>query len=81
MRIEELRSEFHELIDQINDPALLEQFYGAINQSIHSENSLWNSLSPERQQDILTAYEESEDESNLISLSDIKEKYKEWPLK
>ncbi|HEY0244251.1 MAG TPA: hypothetical protein VGC01_01700 [Mucilaginibacter sp.] len=81
MKLKELKSEFHELIDQVNDPELLLQFYDAISQSVKPENSLWQSLSIERQLEVLAAFEESENEENLISLSEIKSKYKEWPLK
>ena len=81
MKLAALKSEFHELIDQINDPEILVQFYDAINRSVNFEGSLWQSLSAEQQQDILIAYEESEDEANLVPLSAIKSKYKEWPLK
>jgi hypothetical protein len=81
MKLAALKSEFHELIDQINDPEILVQFYDAINRSVNSEGSLWRSLSAEQQQDVLTAYEESEDEVNWIPFSEIKAKYKEWPLK
>jgi hypothetical protein len=81
MKIETLKSEFHELIDQIHDPEILGQFYDAISRSIHSENSLWQSLTKEQQQGVLIAYEESEDETNLIPLSVIKSKFDKWPLK
>jgi hypothetical protein len=81
MKIEALKSEFHELIDQINDPEILTQFYDAINRSITSDSSLWQSLSKEQQQEVLIAYEESDDESNLVSLSAIRSKFDKWPLK
>jgi hypothetical protein len=64
------------LIDRINDPTILTQFYDAISQSVNSEGSLWNSLTSEQQQQVLEAYEESEDESNLIPLSVIRSKFK-----
>ncbi|MGY3213169.1 hypothetical protein [Mucilaginibacter sp. HD30] len=76
MKIELLKSEFHELIDRINDPTILTQFYGAISQSVNSEGSLWTSLSSDQQQQVLEAYEESEDESNLIPLSVIRSRFK-----
>ncbi len=76
MKIEVLKSEFHELIDRINDPAILTQFYDAISQAVNSEGSLWNSLTSDQQQQVLEAYEESEDESNLIPLSVIRSKFK-----
>ena len=75
MKIEVLKSELHELIDRINDPALLTQFYDAISQSVNTEGSLWNSLSSDQQRQVLEAYEESEDESNLIPLSVIRSKF------
>jgi hypothetical protein len=74
MKLTALKSEFHELIDQINDPELLLQFYDAISLSIKQESS-WKLLSAERQQEILTAYEESEDEANLIPFQEIKSKF------
>ena len=76
MKLAELKSEFHNLIDQVENPQILEQFYDALSNSIKSGSSLWNSLTPEQQQDVLIAYEESEDESNLVSLSEIKSKFK-----
>lgn len=81
MKLEELKSDFHNLIDQINDPELLSQLYDVLNQSKQLENSLWQSLSPEMRKEVLEAYNESEDDANLISLQDIKLKNKEWPLK
>ncbi|MGF7080003.1 hypothetical protein [Mucilaginibacter sp. UYCu711] len=81
MKIETLKSEFRELIDQINDQEILAQFYDALNRSVSTEGSLWQSLTKEQKQAVLLAYDESDDEANLVSLSSIKSKYKEWPLK
>ncbi|MES2426633.1 MAG: hypothetical protein V4560_06645 [Bacteroidota bacterium] len=81
MKIEVLKSEFHDLIDQIDDPEILMQFYDAISRSVTSEHTLWQSLSKEQQQEVLIAYEESENDANLVSLSAIKSKFNQWPLK
>ena len=81
MKLAELKSEFHSLIDQINDPELLSQFYDIISQHVNVDNSDWQSLSPKQQQELLDAYESSEDEDNLIPLSVIEAKYKQGPLK
>jgi DNA repair ATPase RecN len=81
MKLAELKSDFHSLIDQINDPELLSQFYDIISQHVNVDNSDWQSLSPKQQQELLDAYESSEDEDNLIPLSVIEAKYKQWPLK
>ena len=76
MKIDLLKSEFHELIDKINDPDILTQFYDAISQSVNNEGSLWNSLTADQQQQVLDAYEKSDDESNLIPLSAIRSKFR-----
>jgi hypothetical protein len=76
MKLAELKSEFHSLIDQIQDPEILEQFYDALSNSTKPHNSLWESLNAEQQQGVLTAFEESEDEANLVPLSEIRSKFK-----
>jgi hypothetical protein len=78
MKLATLKSEFHNLIDQTNDPEIIEQFYKAMSESLRSDGSLWRSLSTEQQKGVLDAYEESEDENNLISLDEIKAKYANW---
>jgi hypothetical protein len=75
MKLAELKSEFHTLIDKIENPGVLEQFYNGLNNSIKPDNSLWSSLTLKQQEEVLLAYEESEDETNLISLSSIKSKF------
>jgi TRAP-type C4-dicarboxylate transport system substrate-binding protein len=42
------------------------------------ENSIWESLSATQQQALLEAYEDSENENNLIPFSQIIEKYNNW---
>jgi len=80
MKIEAIKAEFHELINHVDDPELLLQFYDAINRSVQP-GSLWQSLSKEQQQGVLDAYDESEEESNLIPYATLQAKYKEWPSK
>ncbi|HWD87670.1 MAG TPA: hypothetical protein VG367_06050 [Mucilaginibacter sp.] len=76
MKLAELRSDFHLLIDKIEDPEILEQFYDALSNSVKPNNSLWATLTLEQQKGVLEAYEESEDEDNLVPLSVIKSKFK-----
>lgn len=78
MKLAALKSEFHDLIDRADNPEIIEQFYAAMSQSLKADGAIWNSLSPEQQQGVLDAYEESEDESNLISFEEIKAKYANW---
>jgi hypothetical protein len=75
MKIDVLKSEFHNLIDQIDNPELPEQFYDAISLSIKPDNYSWKSLSTQQTQEVLNAYEDSEDETKVIPSSDIKSKY------
>ena len=70
MQLVEIRSEFHPLIDRINDPEILEQFLNALNSSVDRRSSVWDSLTEEQRQGVLDAYEESENDENLIPLAD-----------
>jgi hypothetical protein len=78
MKLAELKTEFHSLIDQTNDPKIIEQFYNAMSQSLSADGAMWRSLTPIQQKQVLEAYEDSEDENNLISLDEIKAKYDKW---
>jgi hypothetical protein len=71
MQLVEIRSEFHSLIDKINDPGILEQFYNALNSSVDKSSGVWASLMDEQKQGVLDAYQESENNENLIPLTDI----------
>jgi len=55
MELVELKSEFHSLIDKINDPDVLEQFYNALNSSVDKKSSVWDSLTEEQKQGVLDA--------------------------
>lgn len=68
MQLVEIKSQFHSLIDKVNDPQILEQFYNALNSSVDKRSSVWDSLTDEQRQGVLDAYEESENEENLIPL-------------
>ena len=78
MKLAELKEEFHSLIDKTNDPEVIEQFLGAMNQSLNSNGSIWRSLSPAQQQIILDAYEESKNDDNLTTLDELKARYENW---
>ncbi|WP_121247003.1 hypothetical protein [Mucilaginibacter phyllosphaerae] len=78
MKLAELKSEFHSLIDRTNDPEIIEQFLGAMNQSLNADGALWKSLSPAQQQSVLDAYEESKDDDNLTTLEQLKRRYANW---
>jgi hypothetical protein len=76
MSIKELKNDFHNLIDNINDIELLKNYYDGLTISLNSR--LGNELSEEGKKEILLAYEESEDGSNLIDNEVVKEKMNKW---
>lgn len=76
MNIAEIKNNFHTLIDNLNDAELLKNFYDGL--LLSSESSLLKELSEEGKREILLAFEESEDENNLIENEVVKEKIKKW---
>jgi hypothetical protein len=79
MSIEEIKSNFHNLIDDVNDMDLLKNYYEGLYISVNKR--LQNELSEEGKKKILQAYEESEIESNLIDNDVVKEKINKRLLK
>lgn len=68
----ELKSHLHKMVDRINDERLLQSIYSLLKQRENSEESrMWDSLTKEQKKEVLQAYEESEDESNLIDDEDV----------
>ncbi len=70
-----IKSNFHKLIDKIENENLLKQFYQALLSSTRKKGELWNSLTKEEQEDLLLSYEESFDETNHIPYDEVKKKY------
>ena len=74
MNITEVKNNFYELIDNLNDDELLINFYEGL---LHlADNSLRKELSEEGKREILLAYEESEDDNELTDHEMVKEKIK-----
>jgi hypothetical protein len=76
MTITEIKNNFHNLIDDVDNEELLSYFYNAFYYS--SQNKILSDLSESEKREILKAYQESEDESELIEHDKVKEKYKKW---
>jgi hypothetical protein len=75
----ELKNNFHQLIDSIENENLLLKFYDLMrNRSIAKEGNLWSRLSKEEQHDLLSAFNESENEENLINQNEMMKKHKKW---
>ena len=72
MRTAELRSNLHKMVDKIEDERLLRAIYSFLNAKENSEEGqMWSSLNEEQKREVLRAYEESEDDSNLINDDDV----------
>lgn len=76
MSINELKNNFHNLIDDVNDVELLKNYFEGL--SISAKKGLENELSEEGKNEILKAYAESEVETNLIDNDVVKEKINKW---
>jgi hypothetical protein len=75
----ELKKNFHHLIDSIENESLLSNFYDLIKKRISSkEGELWDKLSLQEQEELLQAFEESDEPYNLTSHEEMKQKHKKW---
>ena len=73
----ELRSGIHEIVDRIQNEQLLQTLYDFLKvRESHKSGGLWNSLTEEQKQEVLLAYEESEDETNLVERGKVFKKAK-----
>ena len=75
----ELKKNFHNLIDNIDNDNLLMSFYNIIkSKSITKDGQLWGRLDKTEQEELLTAFEESENPDNLIDNDKMKKKHSKW---
>jgi len=75
----ELKQNFHNLIDSIDNENLLINFYDLIKKrSSAKEGQLWNKLTDQEQKELLLSLEESKNPENLISHEEMKMKHKKW---
>lgn len=73
----ELKLNLHKIVDRIEDERLLRAIYSFLNERENSEEGrIWNSLTEEQKKEVLQAYEESEDDPNLIDDEDVWKKLK-----
>jgi len=77
----ELKNKFHLLIDSIDNENLLNNFYDILKRiSNVQEGNLWNRLSKDEREELLLAFEESENQENLISQEEMTKKHQKWLL-
>ena len=75
----ELKNNFHSLIESIDDENLLKNFYDLIkSKSISKPGQLWDRLNKNEQEELLTAFDESETQDNLIDFDTMKKKHQKW---
>nr|WP_321450756.1 hypothetical protein [uncultured Carboxylicivirga sp.] len=75
----DIKNNIHRLIDQINDDKILSRFYEILEKaSSKKEGALWSNLTLSEQEELLRIDKETDDESNLISFSEMKSKHKKW---
>jgi hypothetical protein len=73
----ELKSNLHRIVDQIEDERLLRAIYGFLKLRENSEDGkIWNSLTEEQKKEVMLAYDESEDDANLIEDKEVWKKLK-----
>ncbi len=71
----ELKKNFHKLIDSIDNKDLLLNFYELITKRISDKDGkLWNNLTKKDKEELLLAFEESNNPDNLISHDEMKKK-------
>jgi hypothetical protein len=75
----ELRNNFHQLIDSINNESILNKFYSIMTKmNDRTDGKLWGRLSLEEQEELIRADIDSKDLSNLIPHEEIQKKHKKW---
>lgn len=75
----ELKSNFHKLIDNINNDSLLSKFYDILSRVKESkEGLLWGRLSQAEQEELIMIEKESQNSDNLIHHSEMIKKHKKW---
>jgi len=75
----EIRTNFHQLIDQINNEQLLIKLYHIMEQaSITADGQLWSRLTEDEQKELLKIEGEVQSDRNLISNLQMQNKHQKW---
>ena len=73
----ELKSNFHNLIDNINDENILSKFYDLLSRAKEiKEGLLWDRLSQKEKDELIMIEKESLNSENLISNINMQQKHK-----
>jgi hypothetical protein len=75
----ELKTNFHQLIDDISNEAMLVKFYEIMSiANVSNEGSLLKNLSMDEQQELIEIEKDSHIIENLIDHSSMELKFKKW---
>ncbi len=75
----EIKNNIHHLIDNIDNENLLLNFYHILkNRTTTKDGDLWARLTKEEKEDLISAFEESKEDYNLIPNEEMKKKHKKW---
>jgi len=75
----ELKKNFHNLIDSIDNESLLIHLYEIMKSKTDTKaGELWGRLSKNEQEELLAAFEESESPDNLVDFDTMKNKHEKW---
>ena len=79
MTLMNTKEAFHRLIDKIEDEEALKGYFKLIERlSTNQTGELWNSLTDQEKEELLIAYEESFDGSQLTSHEEVKKQHGKW---
>jgi len=79
METSQLKINFHQLIDNIDNEQILTKFYSLmVRMNSSTPGQLWNRLTQEEQEELLQSDIESDDPQNLIPHSMIQKKHQKW---
>jgi hypothetical protein len=77
MSTAELKSDIHKIVDGIQNEQLLRALYDFLKiRTTSKPGQLWNSLTEEQKKEVLSAYDESEDQDNLVERDQVYKKTK-----
>lgn len=72
MKTIELKSNLHKIIDSITSDQLLHTIHDFLVSKENTESgSLWNSLTEEQKEEVMLAYEESNNETDLLDANEL----------
>ena len=75
----EIKTNFHHLIDQINNEELLIKLYHVMEQASSTvDGKLWSRLTEDEQIELLKIEKEIQSDPNLISNEQMQTKHKKW---